>query len=196
VGNFYVHFSVKCPDQKKVCAVLQRAKRSAFVTPPSKGYVVVFEKESEGQDPAAIEKVGVLLSRGTKAPVLTVLNNDDDLLCYWLFENGRRLDFYASDPLLLYDDEDLEESSFPLGDPGDPERLCAVLSVPKSVKKVQAVLEDTEGLAVMQHSALMRALGLPSWSAMPGAFRGMEEGKLPARLSKKLVRVGARRKET
>jgi hypothetical protein len=80
MGNFYVNFTLKTSDTDDVADTLRQAGRSAFVTPPQDGYVVVYEEQTDSQDANEIEEVGVMLSKQQKCPVLAVLNHDDDIL--------------------------------------------------------------------------------------------------------------------
>ena len=97
MGNFYVNFSVKGAEPRQVAGALQGAGRRSVVTPSQAGCVVAFDKEADTQATMRPE-VGSLLSRATNCPVLAVLNHDDDVLCYWLFERGELSDSYNSNP--------------------------------------------------------------------------------------------------
>lgn len=78
MGNFYVNYTVRSEDQATVVKAL--AGRNAFITPPSKGAIVVFDEAADSQDPDVIMAPGVHLSRELGSPVLAVLNHDDDIL--------------------------------------------------------------------------------------------------------------------
>lgn len=190
MGNFYVTFSVKHADAQAVADVLRAGKRSAYVAPPARGYVVVYDEDSDSQNAEAVARVGKLLSRKLEAPVLAVMNHDDDVLYYWLFEGGKEVDGYDSCPDYFGEDEDEDE---PPGDTGgDAETLCRVLGVPEAVRKVDAILhgEESSPFAVMRHAALAEALGLPKASVGMG-FRYVENGELPEGVTKdQLLRVG------
>ncbi len=186
MGNFYVNFSVKRDDPERVAAALKGAGCRAIVTPPSNGYVVVCEEQSDTQDEVAIQRVGALLSRATDAPVLAVLNHDDDILCYWLLEHGLVSDSYNSCP--DYFGESGEEESDP---GGDANRLCEALSVPSAAAAVDEVLRNEDyGFAVDRHTALAAGLGLPPCSVGLG-YQYLENGETPEGLDPdQLIRVG------
>jgi hypothetical protein len=156
MGNFYVSFTVKTDDAGAAVETLRRAGRSAFVTPELTGYVLVTDELADQQDPMAIQQVGELLSGELEKPVLAVLNHDDDILCYWLFEGGRTTDQYDSDPG-YFEGEDEPPSG------GDAERLCSAFGAEQSIEEVRSILADREGylFAVDRHEALTGALGLP-----------------------------------
>ncbi len=184
MGNFYVNFAVKRPDQKRVVEALKRAKRTALVTPVSGEYVVVYDEESDSQNTDVIMAVGKLLSREAGAPVLAVLNHDDDVLCYWLFEGGQMTDTYNSCPDYFGEGDE----AAPMG--GGAKRLCTALSAPGASETVESLLKNDEYVfAVERHAQLAEALGLPQWSVGSG-FGYVDEGELPDGLQEsQLVRV-------
>ena len=186
MGNFYVNFSVKREETQPVVDTLKRARLKAIVTPPSQGFVVVSEQESDTQDTGAIEEVGSLLSREVGAPVLGILNHDDDILCYWLWDQGRLVDSYNSCP--DYFGESVEE---PLDRGGDAERLCEVLSAPRAVDQVDAILHaDDYVFAIERHQALVKALGLSAHSVGCG-YRYVGRGEIPDGFEPdQLIRIG------
>lgn len=44
MGNFYVNFSIRDAEPRRVAHVLERAGRRAIVTPAQSGYVVVYDE--------------------------------------------------------------------------------------------------------------------------------------------------------
>ena len=196
MGNFYVTHSVKHADQQAVAEVLRGGRRSAYVTPPAGGYVVVYDEESDSQDAEEVASVGKLLSRKLQAPVLAVMNHDDDVLYYWLFEQGKEVDDYCSCPDYFGEDDsdEYDEDAEPEERGGDADLLCRVLGVPEAVEAVEAIIHGEEGavFVVQQHAALAEALGLPKFSVGMG-FRYLENGELPDGLrQEQLVRVGSK----
>src|SRR5262245_28249420 len=96
MGNFYTNYTLRGPSQQAVAAAL--SGRTAIVTPASNGAVVVFDEESDSQDSHAIAQLGAHLSQTLNCPVLAVLNHDDDILFYQLYEGGAQTDQYCSAP--------------------------------------------------------------------------------------------------
>jgi hypothetical protein len=184
MGSFYVNFSVKRDDPQRMASALQRAGRKAVITPPLNGYVVVYEQEADTQKTSAIEQVGTLLSREAQAPVLAVLNHDDDVLCYWLYEEGRLIDSYNSCP------DYFDELGGQADRGGDARRLCEALSAPSATDQVESILRGDEFVfAVERHEALVRALGLPDCAFGLG-YRYIARGERPDGLdSDQLIHV-------
>src|SRR5688572_18729812 len=185
MGSFYVNYTVRS-DQ--AAAVKALKGRSAYVTPIKDGALVVTDEAAETQEVDAVREVGELLSSRLKTAVLAVLNHDDDMLWYGLFETGRLTDEYSSWP-------DYFESgtSPPAG--GDARKLCAAFGRGGKEKEVEAILReasrDEEGyvVAMERHADLMEALGLPAFAVGLG-FNDLEEGELPEGLAEDdLVKV-------
>jgi hypothetical protein len=187
VGNFYVNFSIKDSEPQQVADVLDRAGRRAIVTPSQGGYVVAYDEEADRQATRPILIVGGLLSHGAGRPVLAVLNHDDDVLCYWLFEGGELADSYNSNPDAFDEDE-----GAPPWQVGDAEKLCASLGPGAGAAAVEAILRGDYVFAVDRHQRLAEALGLPPWSVGLG-YGYAAEGELEDEMEiGRLIRVGGR----
>jgi hypothetical protein len=184
MGSFYVNFSVKASDPRRVADILLNARRTAFVTPAKNGYVVVYDEEADSQAEEPILEVGAALSRELDTAVLAVLNHDDDILCYWLFEGGHVRDKYNSRPNYFGMEE--EEDS---GQGGDAQVLCSVLGAGAAPPTVNAILRDDFVFATEQHQMLAEALGLPAGSAGYG-YRYVSNGELDDEIEGSLIRVG------
>lgn len=159
MGNFYTNYTLKGPGQQAVAAAL--AGRNTIVTPDLNGYVMVFDEQSDTQDMEIISGLAATLSEEFKCPVLAVLNHDDDILWFQLYENGELSDEYDSAPGYF---EGGEEPSVPSG--GDAGRLCFIFGS-GDVEAVEAILRtsfmDEEGyaFALDRHADLVNALNLP-----------------------------------
>ena len=184
MGAFYVNYTVRSTDQKAVAKAL--AGRHAYVSPPVGGAMVVFEEASEGQDVDVVRELGEQLSKATRAPVLAVLDHDDDMLWYGLFEGGRCTDEYNSAP--GYFDGTMDP---PAG--GDSRKLCSVFGRNGHEDELESALRadgETYVFAHERHADLVGALGLPAFAVACG-FKYIEEGELPEGLSAdQLLKVG------
>jgi hypothetical protein len=181
MGHFYVNFTLKTTDSDDVADTLEQAGRSAFVTRPQGGCVVVFEEQTDSQDVNEIEEVGAMLSKQQKCPVLAILNHDDDILAYWLCDRGQLIDSYNSAP-------DYFAGSMEGDRGGDVDLLCKTLGKPAAAQPVREILEgDDYTFAFMRHGALCAALNLPEWAVGVG-YRYLEEGDFPDGLSEENLR--------
>jgi hypothetical protein len=176
MGNFYVNHTLRGPSQQAVAKAL--AGRSAFVSPSQDGCVVVFDEQSDDQDPHIISDLARHLSRNFDCPVLAVLNHDDDILWYQLFISGELSDEYDSCPGYF---EGAEEPSGPEG--GDAAKLCEAFGA-TDVAEVERILhrfgfdEDSYVFAVERHMDLTRAVGIPAFGVGTG-YRNITNGELP-----------------
>ncbi|MDG3004331.1 hypothetical protein [Paludisphaera mucosa] len=188
MGNFYVNFSVKGADPRKVADALGRAGRRAIVTPVQSGFVVAYEKEADTQATRPIVEVGAMLSRELDRTVLAVLNHDDDVLFYWLFAEGELADSYNSDPDAFKE----EEGTPPLGS-GDAARLCGLLRAGADAAAVEAALRGNFVFATERHERLAELLNLPAWSVGFG-YEYVDDGELEGEMDvEQLIHVGGDR---
>lgn len=160
MGSFYVNSTLCGPSQEEVASYLGEKKRAAYVSPTVKGFTTVFDAECDTQKTEAIEDLSALLSARFKCPVLSVLNHDDDILVYWLYNDGVLIDQYNSCPGYF-------------GGPGGPEpeggdagEICKAMGQPEARQRVEEILrtsseEDESAFEVDRHQALADALGLP-----------------------------------
>jgi hypothetical protein len=178
VGNFYVNFTTRGPAREAVANCLRSAKRKAFVGPPLDGMTVFFDEASDTQDDAVIKDLGKLASRELAAPVLAVLNHDDDILAYWLFEGGDIADEYNSCPGYFSG-----ENETPVG--GDAKKLCAAFGTPELAEQVDKALRNEEYVfALDRHKELAELLRLP-WPFVSMYFGCIKEGSVADGVSEK-----------
>lgn len=189
MGNFYVNHTIRAPRQR-VADFLESEGHTAFVSPTTDGLTVVCDKECDDQDTNAIRALGRKLSSSLESPVLAILNHDDDILCYWLFEEGELIEEYNSCPDYFDGDEFEEfgsdseelsedaESEINVGPNrmSDGEELCRVFGNPERRDRIRSILTgERQVFAVMIHQELVAALGLPSCTIGSG-YRYVAEG--------------------
>lgn len=180
MGNFYTNYTLRGPSQQEVAKAFQG--RNAVVTPERNGYVVVFDEQSDDQDQEQIAALGAKLSLLFRCPVLAILNHDDDILWYQLYESGTLTDEYDSAP--GYFDPDAEPSA-PAG--GDAKRLAAAFRA-EDIAEIEAVLrkssfeDDGYVFAFERHADLTRLLGLPEF-AIGSSYASFQSDEFPEGLS-------------
>jgi hypothetical protein len=176
MGNFYVNFTVCGRNQEDVAKSLRSATRGAYVGPTLNGLTVFFDDKADSQDETEIKNVGESISKSLNAPVLAVLNHDDDILAYWLFDTGRLLDEYNSCPGYFTDGDNA-----PAG--GNAEKLCAAFNS-TAIKEVDAVLHNEDYVfALERHEELSALLDLP-WSYVCMGYGYIKEGTLAPGVAK------------
>lgn len=171
MGSFYTSHTLRGPSQAEVLSFLK--DRSALVSRAEGGFVTVLDEACEEQDGEVLSEVARSLSSKFQCPVLAVLNHDDDVLYFELYENGTKTDEYNSTP--SYFDEEVEDSG-PSG--GDAERLATAFGG-KDLSKIEEVLRNEEYVfAHERHHDLAELLGFPAFSVAIG-YTYAAAGELP-----------------
>jgi hypothetical protein len=153
MGSSYVTHTVRATDRKKIGNLL--ARRKAMISTASSGVVVVYDKDANSQNADVLFDLAKMLSADMNAVVLVVMNQDDDVLMYWLFENGTPIDAYDSCPDYS---ADVAEKRGPLG--GHAHILCKAFASP-NVEATEFILRSEEYVSAFdRHTHLLKALGL------------------------------------
>ena len=180
MGNFYVNYTLRGVTQDAVAKTL--GGRTCIVTRSVNDTVVVFDEDSDNQDQQVISSLATELSRKLRCPVLAVLNHDDDILWYQLYENGKLQDEYDSSP--GYFDPSAKPSG-PAG--GDAAKLCAAFGSGKT-DEVERVLrksvfdEDGYTFAFERHDDLVSALDISAFG-VGTAYASFENDEFPEGLA-------------
>jgi hypothetical protein len=99
MGSFFTNYQVRSNSAMAVRdAMSPLAEKRAYVSPPTNGWVTVYDEESDSQDDAVIRKVAAALSKTLNTVVLAFLVHDSDIAMYWLYESGRLCDEFNSNP--------------------------------------------------------------------------------------------------
>ena len=181
MGSFYVNVTLKGPDQKDIGRYLAEQNLQAFVSPTIDGFTTVYEAECDKQDERHIRQFTSALSEHFTCPALAVLDHDDDMLCYWLCQNGALVHEYNSYPG-YFAETPSDDMFVPAG--GDAPALCQALGSNAEPDVVERVLRDTYKetqkyiFASERHSDLVTLLGLPGHSLRCG-FMYLANGDYP-----------------
>lgn len=183
MGNFYTNVTVRGPRREEVMEFLRAKKREAYVSPTAGVFTTVYDADCDLQDEKKLRALAEDLSRELGCAALAVLNHDDDILMYILYEDGTLRDEYNSTPGYF---SDSEEECGARG--GNAVELCRAMGAAENAREVERILcksglEDDEFLfAVDRHGALARALGLPEFSIGLGYYY-IQQGGLPEDLN-------------
>lgn len=172
MGHFYTNITLAGPTQPRLAEVLRRLEWHAYVSPTVGGVTTVFEFASESQQLDVIKDLATDLSDAFDCPALAVVNHDDSVLYFWLYESGKLTAEYHSCPSYFWGDH-----LPPRADHVD--RLCAAFGAPVARRKVEEILAydkldpANKGAGryvweVERHRDLLAALGLPALSAGVG----------------------------
>lgn len=87
MGNFYTNITVRAPLEE-ACSLLSSLRREAFVG-AADGFSIVCDRETDRtHDLDALASLAMTISRRLTGPALAVLNHDDDVLLFGLYEDG------------------------------------------------------------------------------------------------------------
>ncbi len=169
MGNFYTSFTILTADHDRVVEAMKG--RKSAISACMNGFTVVWDAECEKQDDKVISAVGLRLSKALSAPVLAVLNHDDDILWYWLFSPEGKLDEYNSAPGYFEGDE-----LPPRG--GDAFLLVRTMAPSASVQSVDTILQNRGYVfAFERHADLLAALSMPPFAAT--GYKHISRGDVP-----------------
>ncbi len=180
MGNFYTNYMLRGPSQQAVAKAI--VGRKAVVTPAQNECVVVFDEQSDEQDQEVIGNLAAHLSGQFQCPVLAILNHDDDILWYQLYNNGTLSDQYDSSPGYF---DPTAEPSTPAG--GDAARLSAAFcstdpAALENILRKSSYDDDGYTFECERHADLMNALGLPKYG-VGTAYESFENDEYPDGLS-------------
>jgi hypothetical protein len=180
MGNFYTNYTLRVTNQQAVAAAL--AGRKTMVTSAHAGCVVVFDEQSDEQDQKRIAELASHLSHEFHCAVLAILNHDDDILWYHLYEKGQLTDEYDSSPNYF---NPSAEPAAPAG--GNAQQLCSAFGVTdmatvERVLRKSAYEEDGYVFAFQRHADLAHALGIPEFG-VGTAYASFGRGEYPEGLS-------------
>src|SRR5207249_11448422 len=125
MGSFYTNYQVRSDSMPAVVKALgPLVQARAYISPPSGGWVTVYDEASDDQDDTIIQELGAALSGALKTSVLAFLVHDSDVFRYWLFRKGELIDEFDSDPEYFGKPEDETTSWHSRGKPAALLPLC------------------------------------------------------------------------
>lgn len=169
MGHFYANITLEGPTQRPVADYLNRLNRSAYVSPSINQVTVVYDGASGGEDERDLGELAEDLSETFQCRALAVVNYDDAVLRYRLYEAGELIDEYESHGV-----EDRSAASARSRAGGDSKAICRAFAVEHAVDRVDAVLHRTAYLfQVDRHLELVELLRISSFAVGMG-FKDVE----------------------
>ncbi len=166
MGNFYTNISLKTANNVEVTNYLNEEDIDAFVASAQKEFVCVFPAAD-----ATLFDVAAELSRELSCSAFAVMNHDDDVLMYQLFESGKMVDEYNSCPGYFSGDEEERTG-------GDAEKLCEAFGRDDVRNQIADILTRDYTFELERHHALVALLGLPRCTVGSG-FTYIMQGDAP-----------------
>lgn len=158
MGNFYTSIVVPSREREAIRRILERLKRTAYLSPVEGDYVYVYDVKSNQND-RELKKLLAKITKELSCTALGVINHDDDILLYVLYQSGRLLDEYNSTPGYFKG-----KMKDPLG--GNASVLASAFGVEVKAAEIEAILRRPQGqgdgylFAVDRHQELCGVLGL------------------------------------
>ncbi|MEH2174281.1 hypothetical protein [Nostoc sp.] len=186
MANSYTNIIVKGQNQEVLLNYLERLRINAYVSPFIKDIAIVYAEIAEN-DSKELFSLASLISSQFNNYTLAVLNHDETVFHYELYECGKLVDQYISNPKF----HDLEAEDIPKG--GNAQKLCSAFEVTKAVKKVKAILEEHgEGIYLFsseRHKKLIKALKIPFFWATEsvGGYIYIQKGAITPMREKELT---------
>ena len=157
MGNFYTNVTAVNSDGEQILKSLNTLTRRAYVSPTVEGVTIFYDEEADLKTDTAIG-LGKSISNSLECPMLVLSNHDDDILFYYLIEQGEVVCEYDSFPGYFTDGERTPSGA-------DAELLCRLFGRDdeNTIDEVDAVLTEEEDyvFALDRHKELCEWLGIP-----------------------------------
>jgi hypothetical protein len=181
MGAFYGNITLKGPSQEDVAKSLRG--RRGMVTPKVGDYTVALDSVCDEQDIEGIQELTSRLSRELQCPALAVIVHDDDVLGYFLYQDGGLADWYNSNPSYF----DFGSAKEPAGPAGGNAELLRETFGAGNTQALETILRTRPGMGAYvietdRHRDLVSTLALPPF-AVGAALESFKRGEYPAGLS-------------
>lgn len=147
MGNWYANIALKGPSQTDVLGALREWNRTALVSAPTRGFVVVYDRACRAMDGDDSERLAARLTSRFGCVAVIALNADDDVLWLCAYDRGKRAAEY--------------DSSTPSR--SGAAALCRALGWPLVTPVLWVVLQGPMIFEVLRHRAVCRLLGMPGY---------------------------------
>ena len=176
MGAFYTNITLQTSDLKSLITQMKKKKRNGYILTVSNRFTVLYDQGIEDQNAAMIENLSSEISERLACAAFTVLVHDSDVFAYWLYQNGKLIDEYNSDP--TYFDNSVNKTSYG----GNAQQLCHIFDVPERAEQVskifqrvkKGIIEDSWDGGYLNggdiHRELATALRLPINVAVAGYY--------------------------
>jgi len=197
MGNWYTNICVKGARQSDIIAALDELGRSAYVTPDTGGWIVLYDQECDKFDLDLLESLALTISTRLSCTALASFNADDDILWLGVYENGKLSTRYCSEQKQFVDAGEFP----PMQDVAGV--LCRIFEKPEKSQRVQKILSRPHGvlglvsafsrirlaylIEVLRHGDLAEALGMPFGSVGLG-YEYVNRGETPPDMNRETIR--------
>jgi hypothetical protein len=161
MGNWYANIALRGPSQADVLTALREDRRTAFVSSPSRGCVVIYDSICRKMDGDDSERLAAKLTARFGCTALIALNADDDVLWLCVYREGKKVVEYDSSTPARH------------GASG----LCHAFGCITSTPFLWLLLQSPFIFEVWRHLAVCKVLGVPGDLCTYG-YPGEDDGTL------------------
>ena len=161
MGNFYTNICLKNVTPEQALEALRKLRLDAFMHQAGQD-IVVYERRSDQQDTEILAAIAERLSKDLNTIALAVLNHDDSILWFQLYDRSELISEYANRD----------------GPRRNIGALVSALNPSASKLKVWYTLFRPYIFQVWRHEELARQLHLP-WSSVGLGFNDLNDGDAP-----------------
>ena len=174
MSGTYVNVTVASTDLEAIRRALQQVGRSAFVSGPLRGGVVVFDPQSAQFD---FGPLAAALSTECGSPALAAVNMNGEILQLELWQGGTQVATYISNANAMNDaDPEVEPE-------GDPVPFLAAFNPTGDLQALTAALRRDDDVFLEDlHEEIVGILGLPEIAAGVSWRHVQEDAELRAAL--------------
>ena len=167
MADSYANVTIRHDDAMTVANAVAQMHRFNVISPVDQGSVVVFDRESDVNGELIVDFARII-SKDLESTAMAVLNHQDSVLLYWLFDSGKELDTYVSHPTFFGEPMDRGGDAITLGNAWSRhdrvEQLTEILH--GDVNATDRLKSET-----LRHADLVGALGISHWAAGFGYTR-------------------------
>jgi len=179
--NTYANIAVKTEDRAKVIETLQTMGRRAIVSPTTAGWIVIYDAAAE-REPKTLPEVTQKISETLKCPAVAAFDDNDSLLTFITFKDGKQVDAYISNPG-YYEGKKIE----PAG--GDPAAVQGALGLSGLDGKLKEIFQSqVVELEFERHGNLISTLGMPYYCRGAG-HKYFHDDLLPWKYDRKAFEI-------
>ncbi|MFC1853639.1 hypothetical protein ACFL27_25940 [candidate division CSSED10-310 bacterium] len=166
MGNFYTNITVWGPRINQAPGLIRDLGREAYIINCNDA-CVIYDRECENQDSEILAALAEHVASKLETISFAVLNHDDDILWFQLYNGSDLVAEYANQG----------------GPKTDVQALCKTFNRPGTTIQVRWFLLKPFIFQVTRHDRLARALGIPAESVGFG-YHYINKGELPAGIEK------------
>jgi hypothetical protein len=152
MAAFFTSLHIRTGQAEVVAREIARRSVPICVPDPATGWLSAYVPSSDGKDLEILEGSAFTLSKALETTALVISVHDGDLLQYYFFDRGKRIDEYCSDPGFFL--------AAPLAPEGGRASAFEPYAIAPETERLQVLLAREHGTVIDVVRALARTLGI------------------------------------